>query len=356
MNETVILRVNGREWGGWTSVRIAAGVERIARDFNVQITRSWPGDKNQAERQARIRNGDKVEVLIGDDLVITGWIEATPIRYDASSISLSIVGRSKTADLVDCAAKPSQYSGRSIVQIAAELAKPFSVSVVDAGGTEGALQGVQADQGETVMDVLNKMLGLKQVLAYDNPKGELVLGGIGVVRATTALVLGENILSGDTEKSIKDRFSEYQVSGMRAGTDDDFGDATTTAIRAQSADAKVGRYRPTIIRQSGNATTATCGSRSEFEARQRAARTDEITYTVQGWRQGSGVLWQPNMLVVVYDPIAGFDNREMVIAEVTYQKDGNGTTTEIRVGPADAYLPEPEKPGKRKKKTEDDDF
>lgn len=28
--------------------------------------------------QPRIKNGSKVEVLIGDELVITGWVEATP--------------------------------------------------------------------------------------------------------------------------------------------------------------------------------------------------------------------------------------------------------------------------------------
>ncbi|WP_373275981.1 phage baseplate assembly protein, partial [Serratia marcescens] len=31
MNNTVTLRVNGREWGGWTTVKIAAGIERLAR-------------------------------------------------------------------------------------------------------------------------------------------------------------------------------------------------------------------------------------------------------------------------------------------------------------------------------------
>ncbi|MFT4271276.1 MAG: baseplate protein [Pantoea sp.] len=355
MNTTVYLRVNGREWGGWTSVRIAAGIERIARDFNIQITRSWPGDDAQAARRSRIRKGDKVEVLIGDDLVITGWVEATPVRYDSQRISTGIVGRSKTADLVDCSATPSQYSGRSIVQIAAELAKPFSISVVDAGGVSGVLQGVQADQGESVMDVLNKMLGLQQALAYDNASGDLVIGGIGTVRAKTALVLGENILTCDTEQSIKDRFSTYQVSGMRAGNDNDFGAATTTAIRGEATDTGIARYRPLLIRQTGNATTATCGERSGFEMRQRAAKTDEVTYTVQGWHQGDGTLWQPNMLVNVYDPVVGFDNREMVIAEVTYQQDENGTVAELRVGPADAYLPEPAKPGKRKKKAVSED-
>ncbi|AIF60208.1 bacteriophage Mu P family protein [Escherichia coli B7A] len=43
MNDNVTLRVNGREWNGWTSVRIGAGIERLTRDFSVEITRQWPG-------------------------------------------------------------------------------------------------------------------------------------------------------------------------------------------------------------------------------------------------------------------------------------------------------------------------
>jgi len=356
ISNTVLLRVNGREWGGWTSVRISAGIERIARDFNVEITRDWPGNNDDAGQKAKIKNGDKVEVLIGTDLVMTGWVEAMPVRYDARSITTAIAGRSKTADLIDCSATPSQYSGRTLAQIAAQLAKPFDINVVDSGGTS-ALQGVQAERGESVMEVLNKMLGLAQALAYDNAAGDLVIAGIGTGQAKTALVLGENILTCDTEKSIRDRFSSYRVSGQRAGNDDDFGEATITAIRGESTDSGITRYRPLLIRQTGNATTATCTSRCEFESRQRAARTDEVTYTVQGWRQGDGSLWQPNMLVTVYDPINGFNNRQLVIAETTYQLDGNGSTTELRVGPADAYLPEPAKPGKRKKTTSsEDDF
>lgn len=104
MNDNVTLRVNGREWNGWTSVRIGAGIERLTRDFSVEITRQWPGDEGITTLQPRIKNGSKVEVLIGDELVITGWVEATPVRYDARSVSTGIAGRSLTADLIDCAA------------------------------------------------------------------------------------------------------------------------------------------------------------------------------------------------------------------------------------------------------------
>lgn len=163
-------------------------------------------------------------------------------------------------------------------------------------------------------------------------------------------VLGENILSCDTEKSIRERFSVYQVAGQRAGNDNDFGEATTTALRARTEDAFIARYRPMYIRQTGQATGAGCIARADFEARQRAARTDETTYVVQGWRQGNGTLWQPNQRVIVFDPVCGFDNTELLVSEVTFTQDQNGTLTEIRVGPPDAYLPEPEDPGARKKK------
>ncbi|OSN04203.1 baseplate protein [Lonsdalea britannica] len=354
MSENLVtLRVNGREWGGWTSVRISAGIERIARDFNVQITRQWPGDTDQRNIKSRIQRGDVVEVLIGDDLVITGYVEATPVRYDANSKVLGISGRSKTCDLIDCSAEPKQYESRSVSQVAADLAEPFGISVIDATDN-GTLQSVQADQGETVIDVLNKMLGLAPTLVYDNAQGQLVIGDIGIAQATTALVLGENILSCDTEQSIRERFSVYSVSGQRKSDDDDFGEATTSAIRAETVDNGIARYRPLIIRQTGNATTGSCGDRSDFEMERRAARTDETTYTVQGWRQGNGALWQPNMTVVVWDPELGFDNREMVIAEVNYQQNENGTITELRVGPSEAYLHKPAKKTKRKKKKEED--
>ncbi|WP_436232496.1 phage baseplate assembly protein, partial [Escherichia coli] len=220
--------------------------------------------------------------------------------------------------------------------------------VVDAGVPQTAVIDAQPEHGETVADCLNRLLGQVQTLAYDDECGRLVLGKPGTGKAATALVLGENILSCDTERSIRERFSEYQVSGQRPGNDDDFGEATIAAIRQTIQDNGVTRYRPLLIQQSGTATTATCKARCEFEARQRAALTRETTYTVQGWRQGSGALWRPGLSVIVFDPLNNFDNDELVIAEVTYNQDDRGTTTELRVGPADAYLPEPVTARKKK--------
>lgn len=66
MSDHVILRVNGREWGGWTRVKISAGIERLSRDFNVEITRKWLGESGSVPLQPRIKKGELVEVLIGE--------------------------------------------------------------------------------------------------------------------------------------------------------------------------------------------------------------------------------------------------------------------------------------------------
>ena len=52
----VTLSVNGLDFAGWTEVRISAGIERQARDFELAITWEWPGS-GEAPRQ--VKQGDR---------------------------------------------------------------------------------------------------------------------------------------------------------------------------------------------------------------------------------------------------------------------------------------------------------
>ena len=96
LENTVTLTVDGLDYGGWKSVSISAGLERQARDFNLSITWRWPGQAVSIP----IRHGAKCMVRIGGDLILTGWVFATPISYDATQITLSISRRSMTAELI----------------------------------------------------------------------------------------------------------------------------------------------------------------------------------------------------------------------------------------------------------------
>ncbi len=72
---------------------------------------------------------------------------------------------------------------------------------------------------------------------------------------------------------------------------------------------------------------------------------------MQGWRQGDGSLWKPNQRVIVFDPVLGFNNRELVISEVVYTQDEGGKCCELRVAPEATYIPPLE--ALKEKETED---
>lgn len=340
MSDAVTLRVNGLDFGGWKEVEISAGIERQARDFTLSVTDRWPG---ATDIPRRIKQGDLCEVYIGADKLLTGHVDATPIRYDGKSVSVGVKGRSKTADLVDCSAvyKGGQWRNARIERIAADLAAPFGIEVIAEASTGAAIVEHQIDPGETVFECVDRLLTLRQLLATDDAEGRMVFINAGSGgSAATALKYGDNILSADAALDYKDVFASYTVNGQRAGTDEDYGEPASGAT-ASAADASIARHRPLVIVQSGQVNAQICADRARFERVHRAAKALETTYVVQGWRQADGSLWLPNQLVRVIDPVIGFDT-ELLIVEATWRLSEEGTTTALRVGPAAGYLPTPE--------------
>lgn len=96
MSDRVILRTAGKELTGWTDVSITAGITMAARSFTVGITYQWPQSKDVI---SAVKLGDPVEVWIGDDPVVSGYIFTTPMSYAADSLQVSVSGRSRTADI-----------------------------------------------------------------------------------------------------------------------------------------------------------------------------------------------------------------------------------------------------------------
>lgn len=339
----VRLLIAGVEFGGWKAVSIQAGIERQVRDFDLTITNKWPGS---GDIPRRVRPGDVCELFIGDDKVLTGYVDATPISYNGTSVTVGVRGRSKTADLIDCAAvnSPGRWSAAKIERIAADLAAPYGVQV-SAQVDTGAPLSHAIEQGETVFESIERMLKQRQELATDDVDGRLVFIAVGSAgTATTALELGKNILACDAPLDFKDVFTEYVVKGQRPGSDDEFGE-DVAGETATITDDTLPRRRVLMIKQGGHCDGATAKDRVAYERAHRKAMALATTYTVQGWRQEDGTLWLQNQLVRVIDPMVGF-NDEFVIAEVNYKLSASGMLTTIKVGPKDGYVNKPAKKGK----------
>lgn len=366
----VRLTVDGADYGGWKSVRIEAGIERQARSFDLEITDRWPGSNALARR---VKPGAACQVWVGADLVMTGYVDATPIQADGRGIKLNVKGRSKTADLVDCSpvdtptasgaggggrwgdvigpdgkkqnivvavAPAAQYRGMKLEAVAAALAAPYGIRVIADTETGEPIRDHSVQQGETVFESIDRMMRLRHVLSTDNERGDLVFidpGSAG--RCGTALVMGENVLSASAEFDYKAVFSEYICKGQRPGdeaSDDDEAVTTFSESASSVTDTVLNRRRVRVFKQAGTADEGTCADRVDYERAHRAAKAIEAKYSVQGWRQADGSLWLPNWIVRVRDPILGLD-ADMVIAEVAWSLSSSGMVTEIRVGPPDGY-------------------
>lgn len=335
----VTLSVGGHDYAGWKSISIGAGLERQARDFNLGVTWLWPGS---AEVPVRIRQGEAVELRIGPDLLLTGYVFSTPVRYDSERVTLSISGRSRTADLVDCAAvnRPGQWRGQSVQAIIAAIAGEYGIKVINDAAVTLGLEDHTLEPGETAFESIDRLLTLSRLFSTDDGEGRLVIARAGSAgRSVDTLELGKNLLSGETALDFSSVFSEYVSKGQRSGSDDSFG-AAASEVEARLSDPRIARRRVKVIQQSGQLTAALARERVEWERASAVGKALTVNYVVQGWRQSNGALWRHNMLVRVVDPLIGLD-RDMLISEISYELGEQGTTAKISVAPPEAFLPEP---------------
>lgn len=342
----VSLRVGGMDYAGWKDVRISAGIERQARDFSLSVAWRWDGQAVDLP----IKQGAKAEVRIGQDLVLTGWVFATPISHTPDAITRGIAGRSLTADLVDCSAvnQPGQWRKQSVQQVVQALTQPFGLKVISQVPETAALVDHSIEPGETTFDSIDRLLTLSRLLSTDDAQGNVLIvepGSAG--RAVDAIVVGENVLEGSAPLDFSQLMSEYRVVGQKSGTDESFAESTNE-VAASVTDPRATRYRPLLIQQQGQLTSQLARERVNWERGSRVGKALTATFKVQGWRQSNGQLWVHNQLVQVKDPVIGFD-REMLITAVEYALDDNGTVAMLTVAPPDAVLPEPQDPHNARK-------
>lgn len=345
----VTLTVNGMDYGGWKDIRITAGIERQARDFSVGITWKWPGG---GERPRQIRQGDRCELRIGNELVLTGWVDATPVRWNAREISTAISGRSLTGDLVDCGAdnSPGQWRNQGVRQIVQALASPYGISVVSELQDNTALADHTIQPGESAFQSIDRLLRLSRLLSTDDAQGRLVIARPGSAgRAVDRLERGVNLISGDAPLDFAGVFSEYVSKGQRAGSDEVFGLAASE-IEARATDTRIQRKRVLVLHERGQTTPELARKRVAWERENRISKALQTTYEVQGWRQSNGALWRHNQIVRVVDPLVGFD-RDLLITEIEYSLSNQaGTKAKLTLAPPDGFEAEPPDPTKRRKR------
>lgn len=322
------LRVRGARRREWTGVRVTAGLTRAARDFELQLAPPPP----LAPMPARIF--DDIELLLGGDLVVTGAIDDVRVRGTPTGTTLTVTGRSRTAQLIDNSARKPWVGHRdlTVAEFAARLADPYGVDVVvDLGSRRlKPIEECAVTAAESVWSAVDRYARAAGVLVADTPAGALLVtesgrGSAQVLRGGTGYTVA---LSG------RKLYREYEVIGQTAGGPTG---APRAGVTASARDDRVPAHRYLALRAEAQTDSDRAQDRALFEATTRAGQALTISYTVPGWRGDTGALWAPGDTVALDDPVARVRGR-LVVSEVTWRAGAGGSETDLTLVPR-AALP-----------------
>jgi prophage tail gpP-like protein len=339
------LSVDGKIFGGWQDVQIAAGVERMPREFAVLLTERYPGQIGEMV----IQPGQKCIARIGDDDVVSGYIDRYMPSISPAGHAVRITGRGKCQDLVDCSAdNPSaQIGGKTTLDLITDIAARAGIDVTTIGSPSGLQKPTpqfNINLGETPFEIIDRVGRSAALLSYEDRFGQLVLAQAGQTKAASGFRQGINIQSASATFAMDGRFSDYVVVWQSVQTMlDPSSPGANGNARALVQDAGVPRKRVRIIVCDQYLPGPDFGLlRGQWEASRRFGRSNAVTIVADSWRDSAGALWEPNTLAVVDIPALKIVAREWVIGEVIFLRSGSeGTTAQITLMPVEAYQPEP---------------
>ncbi len=333
------LKVDGKVHSGWEQIRVSQSLEQLSMSFELSLSARWDDSDNLSP----ILVGTTAQIIIDDELVVTGYVDEISPAYKADEHTVTVSGRSKTGDLIDCSGEGKQYNNKSLTEIAADVCKPFGISVTDDAAASDLFRLVTIDAGESYFEFLSRLAAIRAVRLQTDAPGNLIITRVGKKQSEYVLELGVNILSASGHFSQRDRYSEYTIQGQQPGDEVVWGQAAAH-ISARVNDARVKRYRPTLIMADGVVTKADCKAQGQWQRNANFGRGLSVVYTVLDWTDGSKH-WSPNTLIPVRDSFLGIDDLWLIVG-VQLILDDQGERTELQVMPPAAFdltdLPEPD--------------
>ncbi|MDC7787960.1 Mu P family protein [Rhodoplanes sp. TEM] len=368
----IALHLDGEVYDQWSAAEIGRDLGDLSGAIRLELrdpeasAATWPY-ASLVEAMASPAPGLAATVTIDDEPVLVGWVDDVDTEAGEDGCRVTIAGRDKAGDLIDCAAQPkgpSEYKGLLLDALVRKLVEPFGLAVkveVDVGEK---FDRAVIDAGETVRSAIEKWARQRAVLVVSDGVGGIVLTRSGKTRGPGDLVFPGNVIRSAGRFSWRERFSDYFVQSQaekgqkldrtaapldaRAAPQaepvkpDKAAEEAGVIITGHYKDQAVGRWRPHVSPSRTTTYKAPAKTVAEWMARTAKAKSRVIEHTAKGFRGPSGGLWKPNQLVFVDDAYAGV-RRDMLVRGVVYGfDDQDGETTRLALVGAQAFdlLPE----------------
>ena len=345
--EPVSLLIGGKVHNSWTRYEVDSNLLEPAAGWGVSL--ALP----EGQLPPIVSAGERVEVRVGRDVIMTGFVDDVDDDIGARSTYLAISGRDGASVLLDCSAPIFVAKEMTLDQIVRSVVNPLGVSKVrvDARG-RGVAEKINIEPGETAWSALEKAAQANGLWPWFAPDGTLVVGGPDYDAPPVASLVirrdgkGNNIIRQRRRTSITRRYSEVTVLAQSHGT---YAADGQNAMRVVVRDDQVKLYRPLIV---------TASDASGIPLAQRAkkiladGRLDALTYEidVRGHRTSDGQLWTPGQRIHLIDERHDFDGILFLMARRMRGGRGTPSTTSLMLKEDKVWIPEVVKP-KRKLET-----
>lgn len=336
MPDDVTLSINGTDYAGWKGVTVVRSIDSVCGSFELSVSDRWP---NQNIPRA-IREGDECQVFLGNDVVITGFVDGVSPAITKDDHSLAVRGRDKTCDLVDCSAEIDSYElvDENLSGIASMICEKFAVELKVQTDVGESFERFSIQPGDSAFSIIERAARQRGVTCTTDGNGALVLNARGVFKpAGDRLEEGVNVLAATGDYDWTERYSHYRALGQMPSLNDGADDPKAD-LHGQARDSNVMRYRPLIITCEMYTHPLTVEKRAKCECVWRAGKSLRVNVQVMGWRQSNGGLWEPGYTVHVISPSLYLDDVELVIRTVRYSiNDSSGQIAELEMTRPDAY-------------------
>ena len=336
-DNTVSLLINGKTHGQWTDYDIVSDLLTPADDFSVTLGR--PVDAKPDAVQA----GDKVQVRVGSDTVLSGRIDRVQTVTEKGGKTLTIQGRDDAGVLLDCSCPLFSAQDMDLPQIIDKIVKPLGLTKIriDAAKTDKAHK-VQIEPGSRAWDALAQYAEANGVWPWLEPDGTLVVGGPDYTAAPVAeLVLRQNgqnnnIQTLEVSRDMAARYSEITVLGQsHTGKHN---------IKATAKDEAVSIHRPLIVIEADVDSQAAAERKAKKKLADSRLEGLTITATVKGHRTDNGTLWQPGQRINVLSEPNGLDAVYFLMARTFRGGRGEPTETLLTLKEDGAWVLDAEPP------------
>lgn len=330
--------VNGVSYFGLLEVSVTRSIESLCGTFSINLTAI------EREDIPEIVPGALIEIFIGNKKIISGFIDSIDVTLNDTQSEISISGRDKTGDLVDCsiANTPFNWDKKTLKGLAELVCASYNIGVITDVGINDYAENFTSEIGEAPFELFSRAAKDRgTLLLTDMPSGKLWLTNVGTVKCFDGLEYGKNIKSINFQFEYANRFYRYIIKGQKTSEGSGW-TSSNVNIQKEVLDQNIRNTRVKVFQAESQSSLSSVTSRVKFEAMSRASQSESMTIEVIGYTQSNGDLWRENFLVdiIVNQGVVRISG-EFLIVSVSYSLSNSGKITTLTLKRKDAYTKEP---------------